>query len=409
MGSLKALSSTTTLFLPLIMSAVCSEIDRAQNEVRNLTKSVQDEDSALALAHIEMDIRDFDDLANAISYLKKQIEKHSDENLVDHKELEMDYNFLDDLNVKVVHPIHKELMSLKMQIGKFNDSMDNGTLEEINAIVEKAEKFLANGYARLSQAELLEQSWETEEERKKIQSTFSGSVKVEPFKPWRNMSTMLKQKLSMPDLHLPKSYPVQQAAAATGARYNMTAAEKSLYQQIKQFKKTEKEGKVKSKMSIDFELSALNDERPPKIIQFKKDSTASLKPTKNSRGDLQRTDDVITSKVKLSSSQDISSNVSREASWSFVRKQFNIPEDAKDEVTTGDHHAIVEVVLVIFVLIALAGLLASFGCTSPPWRSRLLLPYIQLRPQGGHGGGSVLRRWSPSWKQGVPTWNGKAK
>ena len=162
-------------------------------------------------------------------------------------------------------------------------------------------------------------------------------------------------------------------------------------------------------MSIDFELSALNDKRPPKIVPFKKDSAALLKPTNNSRGDLQGTDDVITTKVKENTSQDISSNVSKEASWSFVRKQFNIPEDSKDEVTTGDHHAIVEVVLVIFVLIALAGLLASFGCTSPPWRARFLLPYIQLRPQGGLGGGSVLRRWSPSWKQGVPTWNGKAK
>lgn len=409
MRTLKALSTTTRLILPFIMSAACSEIDRAQNEVRNLTKSVQDEDSALALAHIEMDIRDFDELANAISYLKKQIEKHSDRNLVDHKELEMDYNFLDDLNEKVVHPIHKELMSLKMQIGKFNDSIGSGTIEEINEIVVKAEKFLANGYAKLSQAEMLEQSWESEEERKKIQSAFSGSVKVEPFKPSRNMSTQLKQKLSIPDLHLPKSYPVQQSAAPTGARSNMTAAEKSLYQQIKQIKKTEKEGKVKSKMSIDFELSALNDERSAKIVPFKNDGIASLKPTKNSRSDIPGTDDVITSKVKVNSSQDISSNVSREASWSFVRKQFNIPEGTKDEVTTGDHHVIVEVVLVIFVLIALAGLLVSFGCTSPPWRSRFLLPYIQLRPQGGLGGGSVLRRWSPSWKQGVPTWNGKAK
>ena len=45
------------------------------------------EDEKLALAHIDMDIRDFEDLEKTIFELRLQIQKHANEHIVDQKDL----------------------------------------------------------------------------------------------------------------------------------------------------------------------------------------------------------------------------------------------------------------------------------------------------------------------------------
>ena len=208
---------------------------------------MKNKDSMLVMAHIDMKISDFDDLAAAIAYLNNKITRHSDIHIVDLKELTKDKKFLDDLSDNAVQPIHEELEALRFQLRKFNESFDNATLAEVNAIVSRAEIFLTNGYDSLRHAQTLEQKWKEEEERSIIQEEFSGKLKAEPLAP-SNVSGQLIQKLSMlGDFRLAKSYPVKMSG---GPLTFMNDGDKYMYQQIKHVKKSEKKYKAKSKASM---------------------------------------------------------------------------------------------------------------------------------------------------------------
>ena len=79
----------TILFL-VIVSKLITAIKVVDEGIR-LSSEAKDgfllEDEELALAHIDMDIRDLEDLEKTISLLREQIRKHSDEHVVDPTQL----------------------------------------------------------------------------------------------------------------------------------------------------------------------------------------------------------------------------------------------------------------------------------------------------------------------------------
>ena len=203
------------------------------------------EDEALALAHVEMDINDFEDLKKTIAYLEEHISKHADVNVVKSKELVEADKMLKDLELKVIKPYEQELLSLKSQIGKLNHKFDNESISQINAIVENAEMFLQTSKERLDQFELQEQDWEVAEESAKIQEMidlderrqFNGKIIIEALKP--AVSDKLKKKLggNIQDDEPSKTYPTSMSGSLPKLEFDKSLTEaKSMYNKMKQMK-----------------------------------------------------------------------------------------------------------------------------------------------------------------------------
>merc|ERR550519_2123710 len=135
------------------------------------------EDEALALAHIEVDIRDFEDLKQSIDFLETRINKHADIHVVKSKELLEVDAMLKNLNTRVVLPYEQELKALKTQILKLNHTFDNKTIAEISAVVENAEMFLETSRERIELVESRDEEWDLTEESAKIQEMFEHKEK----------------------------------------------------------------------------------------------------------------------------------------------------------------------------------------------------------------------------------------
>ena len=125
------------------------EMDYLANRV-----SVKDEllleDEQLALAHIDMDIKDFEDLEKTITYLREQIRKHSDVHVVNQTELIIADNTLTHVEDDEIHLTLLELKSLKKEILALKHRISNTTINHINFIVEGAEQFLSKSLAEVS-------------------------------------------------------------------------------------------------------------------------------------------------------------------------------------------------------------------------------------------------------------------
>merc|ERR1712096_128609 len=212
--------------------------------------SVEDElsleDEALALAHVDMDIKDFEGLKKTIAYLEDHIRKHADVNVVESKELVEADKMLKDLDAKIIKPYEQELLSLKSQIEKLNHKFDNESIVQINAMVENAEMFLQTSNERLEQMEQLEQEWEVAEEGALIQEMidlderreFSGkTIIIEALKP--TVSGDLKEKLggNVQDDKPSQAYPTSMSGGRPKLDLDKSLTEaKSMFKKMKQMK-----------------------------------------------------------------------------------------------------------------------------------------------------------------------------
>ena len=177
--------------------------------------SVQDEmmmeDKELALAHIEMDIKDLETFQKTIQQLKKEIRQHSDEHLVDQSELIIADALLQDVSSHDVLPSLASLRDLKKEIIAVKHKFSKVTIMEINAIVEAAEQYLSSSMSLVNDIKMKNEDWNAVEERKKLQQSFH---------PETNFSEPLVKKI-----YLNKSkevkYPVQKSE---GIKLNLQIA-----------------------------------------------------------------------------------------------------------------------------------------------------------------------------------------
>lgn len=164
----------------LILALICCRITNAiENENLDYLAdriSVKDEmmmeDKELALAHIEMDIKDLETFQKTIQQLRKEIRQHSDEHLVDQSQLIIADAILQDVSSHDVLPSLASLKDLKREIVAVKHKFSNVTIIEINAIVEAAEQFLSESMSLVHDIEKKNEDWNAEEEKKKLQQAF---------------------------------------------------------------------------------------------------------------------------------------------------------------------------------------------------------------------------------------------
>jgi len=158
------------------------------------------EDEQLALAHIDMDIKDFEDLESTIRELHLQIQKHSDEHIIDQKELVHADKVLDVMEKSEIHPTLLHLKSLKTQVIALKHKFSNTTISEINAIVESAESFLKRNIGFVHDYQVQERNWNQEEEEKKIKMAFN---------PKTNFSLPIVKKIYFNNKSSEVNYPTK--------------------------------------------------------------------------------------------------------------------------------------------------------------------------------------------------------
>ena len=157
----------------LILALVCCRIANAiENDNMDYLAdriSVKDEmmmeDKELALAHIEMDIKDLETFQKTIQQLRKEIRQHSDEHLVDQSQLIIADAILQDVSSHDVLPSLASLKDLKREIVAVKHKFSNVTIIEINAIVEAAEQFLSESMSLVHDIEKKNEDWNAEEEK----------------------------------------------------------------------------------------------------------------------------------------------------------------------------------------------------------------------------------------------------
>jgi len=181
------------------------------------------EDEQLALAHIDMDIKDFEELEATIRDLHLQIQMHSDEHLVDQKELVHADKELDDRERSEIHPTLWRLKSLKAQIIALKHKFNNTTISEINAIVESAESFLQKNIGFVHDYQVQEKNWSAEEEEKKIKMAFNSKT---------NFSLPVVQKIYYNNKSSEIKYPVKMSEGLKASLENA----KVIIQKIKEEK-----------------------------------------------------------------------------------------------------------------------------------------------------------------------------
>lgn len=207
------------------------------------------EDEELVMAHVEMDIRDFEDLERTIEILQNHIRKHSTENVVNQNNLNEASQALENLYLTDVHPALIDLKLVKKELVAVKHNLQNITLERINDIVERAEQFLSSAYSTVRLIQHEDQEWNLEEEERKIK---------ESFHPDTNFSKPLIQKIYLNDSQ-GGSYPIQ---AAEGLKVSLENA-KAVLQKIKEEKANRHKPKVENlEKSIPEEEK---DSRPAEI------------------------------------------------------------------------------------------------------------------------------------------------
>ena len=126
------------------------------------------EDEQLALAHIDMDIKDFEDLEKTINYLREQIRQHSDNHIVNQSELVKADNILRRVEDDEIHLSLLELKSLKKEILAMKHRISNTSINHINFIVEGAEQFLSKSLTDVTEIVRENVKWTSEEEKERI-------------------------------------------------------------------------------------------------------------------------------------------------------------------------------------------------------------------------------------------------
>lgn len=249
----------------LILALVCGITNAIENEDPELDYladriSVKDEmlieDKELALAHIEMDIKDLETFQKTIQQLRKEILKHSDEHLVDQSQLIIADALLQDVSSHDVLPALANLKDLKREIVTVKHKFSNVTIIEINAIVEAAEQYLSESMSLVHDIEKKNEDWNSEEERKKLQQSFN---------PETNFSEPLVKKIFLNKTR-DVNYPVKKSE---GIKLSLEIARDAI-KKVKEEKESRRIPTATKSSDFTFDSQAVEIDEEKFIEQLKK-------------------------------------------------------------------------------------------------------------------------------------------
>ena len=279
------------------------EMDYLANRVSVKDELLLLEDEQLALAHIDMDIKDFEDLEKTITYLREQIRKHSDVHVVNQTELIIADNTLTHVEDDEIHLTLLELKSLKKEILALKHRISNTTINHINFIVEGAEQFLSKSLAEVSEIVRENVKWTSEEEKEKIIEMI--------YHPKTNFSQPMIKKISSKNstTNIQANYP---SKMSEGLKASLANA-KIVIQKIKE----EKEHR-KGPLQVGGHTTE-NKEVIKKI-----DTIDVQKPSKIKNGERQKNNKTSTADhVKPSNATLEAFNKAKDGSHKFIDKVFH--------------------------------------------------------------------------------------
>ena len=239
------------LILALVCCRITNAIENANMDYLADRISVKDEmmmeDKELALAHIEMDIKDLETFQKTIQQLRKEIRQHSDEHLVDQSQLIIADAILQDVSSHDVLPSLASLKDLKREIVAVKHKFSNVTIIEINAIVEAAEQFLSESMSLVHDIEKKNEDWNAEEEKKKLQQAFH---------PETNFSEPLVKKIYV-NKSSDVNYPVKKSE---GIKLSLDIARDAI-KKVKEEKESRKVTTATEKDAFESRADEIDEEK----------------------------------------------------------------------------------------------------------------------------------------------------
>ena len=111
-------------------------------------------DTALAIDHIEEDIKKFEELSKKIQYLESTMAQHSRKNIVDKDDVEDADLMLKEMEINVLGVFKEHLVGLKEHMMQPHPPFNNETMQQIGALVNTAELFLNMSKMRVNQVRI---------------------------------------------------------------------------------------------------------------------------------------------------------------------------------------------------------------------------------------------------------------
>merc|ERR1740131_288185 len=161
--------------LPFSLAPVNKNSSDMQGEGRIDARVEFVESKEFVLNYINEDIEEFEVFKSKIAYLEKHLEEHADRNIIDTEELVDTNDMLKELDLKGVEPFEKNLIALRNQFEKLNDSLDEDSMAVVLETIEKAEEYIDVVKERMEDFDALEQEWESKEETEIIQNMLESN------------------------------------------------------------------------------------------------------------------------------------------------------------------------------------------------------------------------------------------
>ena len=304
----------TILFL-VIVSKLITAIKVVDEGIR-LSSEAKDgfllEDEELALAHIDMDIRDLEDLEKTITLLREQIRKHSDEHVVDQTQLRIADGLLESVEEMDVHPSLLELKSLKKEIIGMKHKLSSAKLDQVNAILESAEQYLSSSVGIIHDIEMENVNWNLEEEKKKMQLVFH---------PNTNFS-----KPALKKIYVNKSSEVQYPAKMSeGAKVSLDDVGKVAIKKIKEEKVSRKVPEGLENTNYESRAEDIDVETFLQQLKIKLDEEEERRKLNKT------TNEAISNKTKVINETREEFDKIKEKSRQFVNQVFNNSSGNNDQ------------------------------------------------------------------------------
>jgi len=159
-----------------------AELETKQKELHfdaNLERKMQNQAQDVELTkQLDSEIESYEEVKKRISFLEDHLKKHADFHVVDTKELVNVANTLQDLKMRIIHPLESNLKAVREQMESLKQTTSKEDKKMIHSVLDNAETFLKLSLKKIETLEDAEQDWESEEERERIRVALENKKQV---------------------------------------------------------------------------------------------------------------------------------------------------------------------------------------------------------------------------------------
>jgi len=158
------------------------ETESKQKELHfdaNVERKMQNKAQDVELTkQLDSEIESYEEIKKRIAFLEDHLKKHADFHVVDTKELVNAANTLQDLKMRIIHPLESNLKAVRGQMESLKQTTSIEDKQMIHSVLDNAETFLKLSLKKIETLEDAEQDWESEEERERIRVALENKKQV---------------------------------------------------------------------------------------------------------------------------------------------------------------------------------------------------------------------------------------